>query len=343
LKLGVFLLATLWVTSVTAQTLDLDARRANRRVSLTWSAVAEVDDALFGGYDVWRAIVPDPEGFALLRRFERRYPVAWTYCGTTPFPVCDQPSASTQRAFVDADSIVTFRKFQVTALGDSAITREYLGIPPHNGFPYFYAVTWFSECLDDRNDTLRVYQPQPEIFEFQQGDETHYGFLGADGDTLRVQRVECFEIDELTNRPIGDPVPVFRGTEESEEALRFHAIDATRTPNPIFPSTTPEPDLQNVRVIPNPYELSAPWDEPDRRKVQFVNLTGRATVRVFTLAGDLVRRIEHPQPGSPPDQGSADWDLKNADGRLVQPGLYIWNVEAPDRVVTATGKLAIIY
>ena len=113
LKLGGVLLASLWVASSAAQTLDLDTRRADRSVSLTWSAVAEVDEALFGGYDVWRAIVPDPTGFTLLRRFERRYPVTWTYCGTTPFPTCDTPAASTRRSFVDPDSIVTERDSSV--------------------------------------------------------------------------------------------------------------------------------------------------------------------------------------------------------------------------------------
>ena len=38
-----------------------------------------------------------------------------------------------------------------------------IGIPPHNGFPYYYAVTWFSECLSNQRDTVWTQHPQPAI------------------------------------------------------------------------------------------------------------------------------------------------------------------------------------
>jgi hypothetical protein len=320
---------------------ELEINPGNREVELLWTAVAEVDDPLFGGYNVWRSETPLPESFALHRRFQRRYPIAWTYCPGS-YPDCGPLSADTLRRFVDPDSIVSYLKIEITSQGDSALTRQYTGIAPHNGFPYYYATTWYSECLSARNDTLTIHRPQPEIFEFEREGETLHGFLDADGDTLLVDMIDCRRIDRATNGPTGDPITVYRGTAESEEALRLYAIDVSRSQSPTFPSTVAQGNLTRVRAIPNPYVISAPWDEPARRKVQFINLTGRATVRIFTTGGDLVRRLEHPVNGGS-ELGSVDWDLKNDDGRLVQPGIYIFHVESPDHVVDTQGRLIIVF
>lgn len=325
------------------QALEVSVAQGNRRVDVTWPATPELDDALFGGYNVWRAEVPDPEAFVLERRYQRRYPVTWTFCRDVDFPACDPVDGNTVRSFVDADSIVDLIKIEISVLGDSAVTRDYIGIPPHNGFPYYYAVTWFSECLSDRNDTLWIDEPQPEIFEFERGAATLYGFVTESGDTLLVNKVDCRRLDIETSNPVGDPVTIYQGTAESDETLRRYAIEQTRTREPIFPSTVASRDLRSVRAIPNPYEFSAPWDQPARRKVQFVNLTEQATVRIYTTGGDLVRRLDHPEPGAKPGQGSIDWDLKNADGRLVAPGIYMYHVEAPGGLLSVQGRLIIIF
>jgi hypothetical protein len=327
---------------VKAQTLP-EARRSDRRVELEWSQAVELADTLFGGYSVWRSTSPDPTTFMLIRRFERRYPVGWTFAPPSDEPCQPFAAGSACRAFSDPDSIVAYEKIEVpSSPGDSVITRRYLGIRPFNGFPYYYAVTWFSECLSDLNDTLRVEQPQPDIFSFFRGDVEHFGFRTESGDTLEVTRVPCRRINPATNQPIGDTTFVYQGTVEAEEALRVHAIGETSVDTPIYPSSLAAPDLRGVTVIPNPYITSAPWDEPGRRKIQFVNLTREATVRIFTVGGDLVRKLDHPVAGVPADQGSIDWDLKNGQGELVEPGIYIYQVEVPGGVADVIGRLVIV-
>lgn len=318
-----------------------EARRSDRRIDLEWSQSAEFADSLFGGYNVWRSISPDPASFMLIRRFQRRYPIAWTFrppseTDCTPFV------SGSCRAFVDPDSVVAFEKIQVSAQGDSAIARRYLGISPFNGYPYLYAVTWFSECLTERNDTLWVEQPQPEIFPFFRDGQERFGFETDAGDTLEVTKVRCRRIDPVTNRPTGDTTFVFQGSVEAEIPLTHYAIQRTSLEGPVYPSTLAAPDLFGVTVIPNPYIASAPWDEPGRRKIQFVNLTREATVRIFTVGGDLVRKLEHPAAGAPPSQGSVDWDLENASGQLVEPGIYIYQVEVPGGVADVVGRLVIV-
>jgi hypothetical protein len=327
----------------TAQT-QPEARRSDRRVNLEWSQSVEFADidSLFGGYNVWRSITPDPASFMLIRRFQRRYPVAWTFSPPSAAACTPFANGSSCRAFVDPDSVVVFEKIQITSQGDSAMARRYLGISPFNGFPYYYAVTWFSECLTDRNDTLWVERPQPEIFPFFRDREERFGFETSAGDTLEVRQVRCRRIDPVTNRPTGDTTFVYQGSVEAEIPLKNYAIQRTSMADPVYPSTLAAPDLLGVTVIPNPYIANAPWDEPGRRKIQFVNLTGEATVRIYTVGGDLVRKLDHPVAGAPANQGSVDWDLKNADGRLVEPGIYIYQVEVPGGVADVVGRLVIV-
>jgi hypothetical protein len=317
--------------------IDLQAERSDRKVRINWSNSPEIADSLFGGYQVWRSTSPDPDTFVLLRRFQRRYPVTWTYGSPVP---------GGRRFFDDPDSVVALRKVQINEEGDSAVTREYVGTRPFNGFPYFYATTWLSECLSQLNDTLWVDQPQPTI-EQVPGQERYF-FL-QNGDTLDVNRIRCRRIDPRTNRP--DTTRfffIYTGTVESEEPLRHYAIAATRLandngdPEPVFPSTLAKQSLNQVRAVPNPYISSANWEEPGRRKIQFVNLTQEATIRIYTAGADLVREIAHPTPGAPPDQGSVDWDLKNADGEVVESGIYIFQIETPGGVADFQGRLVIV-
>lgn len=103
----------------------------------------------------------------------------------------------------------------------------------------------------------------------------------------------------------------------------------------------------DVYAVPNPFvfgnELrSFGSDSPYR--IEFRNLPERATIRIYTIAGDLVRTIEHG-----PDErgnlfGTAAWDQVSDSGLLVAPGLYIYHVRSRTEGLTEdiTGKLMIV-
>ncbi len=80
-----------------------------------------------------------------------------------------------------------------------------------------------------------------------------------------------------------------------------------------------------VNVFPNPY-IGVNRFEENRfnRFVTFSHLPEQATIRIFNLAGILVRKIEK-------DNASqfADWDLLNEDGLPVASGIYVANIEMP--------------
>ncbi len=102
-------------------------------------------------------------------------------------------------------------------------------------------------------------------------------------------------------------------------------------------------ELKEVKVVPNPYLATATWERrPIRgnrgeRKIQFIHLPPRATVRIFTIRGELVRTLEH---DSPVWDGSLDWNLKSKEGLDVAFGVYLYHVESP--AGEHKGKFALI-
>jgi hypothetical protein len=97
-------------------------------------------------------------------------------------------------------------------------------------------------------------------------------------------------------------------------------------------------DVEKVNVFPNPY-YGANSEEINKynRFVTFSHLPAKATIRIFNLAGVLVREI---------DKNSTDqferWDLANNSGLPVASGLYLAYIDMPDVGKTKILKLAII-
>jgi hypothetical protein len=99
---------------------------------------------------------------------------------------------------------------------------------------------------------------------------------------------------------------------------------ANMTTEPVEPSGGPTANLQTVAVVPNPFRGRESWDRPDGNELQFKNLPSGAKIRIYTVAGDLVRELSH----SDPVRDFERWDLKNASGRDVVSGIYMYRAEA---------------
>lgn len=121
-----------------------------------------------------------------------------------------------------------------------------------------------------------------------------------------------------------------------------------------------------VKVFPNPYRGDAAWDgtlERDRY-LWFVNLPHRCTIRIYTLAGDLVDTIEfdgatydatdvrgiydptdvaNPETDVPTlSGGMAAWDLVSRNDQGIASGLYIFSVEDHGSGKTQLGKFVVL-
>ena len=113
-----------------------------------------------------------------------------------------------------------------------------------------------------------------------------------------------------------------------------------------------EADLGRIRVVPNPYFVTnrAVLSE-GTDKIFFTRLPPRCTIRIYTLAGELVRKLEHESaaayhPDVAPDDrslqgdkgGTASFDLLNRYNQALASGIYIYHVEARDESDTVVGN-----
>lgn len=113
-----------------------------------------------------------------------------------------------------------------------------------------------------------------------------------------------------------------------------------------------EADLGKIRVVPNPYFVTnrAVLSE-GTDKIFFTHLPPHCTIRIYTLAGELVRTIEHEShatyhPNVAPDDrslqgdkgGTASFELLNRYNQALASGIYIYHVEARDESDTVVGN-----
>lgn len=102
-------------------------------------------------------------------------------------------------------------------------------------------------------------------------------------------------------------------------------------------TSSPAEDVLNVRVFPNPFrETSGFPSSTDANSIVFNNLPARATIRIYTASGELVRTIEHDNPAA----GQAVWNQLSDARQRTAPGVYFWTVDSD--VGVARGTLLII-
>ena len=96
-------------------------------------------------------------------------------------------------------------------------------------------------------------------------------------------------------------------------------------------------DLSEVLVVPNPFIAQ---NEITRgrglQKILFTNLPPDATVRIYTISGNLVRVLEHSGGG-----GTLEWDVRSRFDLLVASGNYYFHVTTSDGR-TSLGRFAVI-
>jgi hypothetical protein len=103
--------------------------------------------------------------------------------------------------------------------------------------------------------------------------------------------------------------------------------------------------LAKVNLVPNPYWAQNVGErDPISRFVRITNMPGSgATIRIFTLAGELVRVINDAARAQDGTTGMqyANWDLRNESGIPVASGIYIVHVEVPG-VGTVVRKAVVV-
>jgi hypothetical protein len=164
-----------------------------------------------------------------------------------------------------------------------------------------------------------------------------------------------YEIGVFAGEPLYFAVTAF---DVGDPQTGLSSLEASRLASAtlVYPFDQPEVVKEKglkVAVFPNPYRIdenySAEGYEPGEgkprnfdRRLRFVNLPPRCTIRIYTLDGDLVRMLEHDKAEGALDATYHYWDLITRNTQAVVSGIYLFTVEDKKTGETQVGKFVII-
>nr|MBC8384712.1 hypothetical protein [Candidatus Cloacimonadota bacterium] len=131
----------------------------------------------------------------------------------------------------------------------------------------------------------------------------------------------------------------------------------------IFPGPAAKSQMEKIHVVPNPYIGQSKFDgrrEKDEkgdksRRLWFVDIPEYCTIKIFTLAGDLVDTINH--NGETEEDiisiskaaytgvaanGIASWNLLSRHNQIIAPGIYLFSVKNKENGEIKVGKFVVI-
>jgi len=115
------------------------------------------------------------------------------------------------------------------------------------------------------------------------------------------------------------------------------SIFANRLKIPFVATLPPKSNLDDVLVVPNPFVIGKGFSQPGiTDKIQFVNIPNPCTIRIYTIRGDLVKKIEVASGAG----AIVSWDQVTDYGQFVESGIYLFHVESKGK--TKIGKFAIV-
>lgn len=163
------------------------------------------------------------------------------------------------------------------------------------------------------------------------GDETAANNFGEVEYWSRMIFLDYYESGNLP--PRGTVVRIYTTKPNTvTDAFSFTA------PSVGFDLSKAKDDVEKINVFPNPYYGVNPREiNKYSRFVTFSHLPNTATIRIFNLAGQLVRTINK----NSQDQFQ-QWDLLTDNNFPVASGLYIVYVDMPDLAKSKILKVAII-
>ena len=72
--------------------------------------------------------------------------------------------------------------------------------------------------------------------------------------------------------------------------------------------------------------------------LRFTHLPKSCSIKIYTVSGELVNVLNH----NDLYDGDHFWDLKNDNGKVISPGLYIYIVKEEETGLEFVGKFAVV-
>jgi len=153
--------------------------------------------------------------------------------------------------------------------------------------------------------------------------------------------------------------------DRGDEALGLESLESSLVANAhrVIPGTNGTSDADTeIGVYPNPYKLSAAWDGNTAvtKKIHFFNLPDQCSIRIYTLAGDIITELDHDSDtyqgddiawysnyaGASGDRifsgGEHAWDILSESNQTITQGLYLFTVKDHSTGKIKKGKFAVL-
>jgi len=102
----------------------------------------------------------------------------------------------------------------------------------------------------------------------------------------------------------------------------------TRTNNPANLKRVAGKSLDDIRIVPNPYNIRArdiQFGRSAADRIMFIGIPPVCTIKIYTERGDLIKTIEHTN-----STGDEAWNSVTSSRQVVVSGVYIAVFETPD-------------
>ena len=146
------------------------------------------------------------------------------------------------------------------------------------------------------------------------------------------------------------------GSPQSDlDALETSITQSSEMRYPLAEESQLSPEERKVYVYPNPYRLDAGYringyegrNDQVRpgyrlRRIHFVNLPPKCTIRIHSIDGDLIRELAHDMDPADPNNSYDEWDLISRNTQEIVSGMYYWTVEDLSTGEIQMGKLVVI-
>ncbi|MBI3293017.1 MAG: hypothetical protein HYZ73_09480 [Elusimicrobia bacterium] len=184
------------------------------------------------------------------------------------------------------------------------------------------------ELRDATNHPLSTQFPEDALISLPYQDNEQ-GLVTGSPVPTRAKRLSLAFLDEQQHRWI---------TLQSQVDLAAKTVQAPTRHFSIYSlMANPDFSLADVIVYPVPFAPNSgdPNQGTEASGITFANLSTQATIKIYTLSGELVRTLDHTSGLS-----TLQWDTANDEGQKVFSGVYLWLVQNARE--KKTGKLVII-
>jgi hypothetical protein len=187
---------------------------------------------------------------------------------------------------------------------------------------------------DDSWNTLRFVVNSDSLLGFDLGDNKLKHFKTGDTVNVYVDRSVLNGVNYKYYIAAYDTGNGITGPLENSAASKPEEFNNIVSVRPELPLETES--LNNVKVVPNPYRISAIWESSwDEHIIQFTGLLQKLTIKIFNSSGELIKTLSKDNNSS-----ILGWNLKNEYEQQIAPGVYFYIINSP--IGSATGKFFVI-